>query len=147
MTVLMVFVWSLLLSLVLSFIYRFLTKPSKIRNLKKDMKFYREKMSESQKSGNKEESDKYLKESMRLNQEHLKENMKPMIFSMILFIIVLGWLGGTYAELTVPLPITLPVTGWEFPFIGMTMQYNWFWWYLVITVPFTFVFRKLLGVE
>lgn len=145
--ILMVFIWSVLLSLVLSLIYRFLTNPSEIRRIKRDMQFYRKKMNEAQKAGNKEEMDRYLKQSMKLNQEHLKHNMKPMIFSMALFLVVLGWLNNAYTDLVVPLPINLPVLGWEFPFLHLTMEYNWFWWYLVITVPFTFVFRKLFGVE
>jgi len=36
-------------------------------------------------------------------------------------------------------------TPFSVPFIGSEL--NWFWWYIVITVPATMLFRRLLGVE
>lgn len=32
-----------------------------------------------------------------------------------------------------------------FPFLGANL--NWFWWYIIITLPSTMLFRKALGVE
>jgi uncharacterized membrane protein (DUF106 family) len=142
-----VFLWSILLSLVLALIYRFLTNPEEIRRIKGEVKFYREKVKKAQKEGNKEETNKHMSDMLKLNQQHMKQNMKPMFLSMIIFFIFLGWLNQTYAALVVPIPFSLPLLGWEFPFVYIATEINWFWLYILITIPATFVFRKLLGVE
>lgn len=147
MSVLELFLWSVGFSLVLALIYRFLTKPEEMRRIRRDLEFYKKKMNEAQKNGKQDEMKKYLDMSIKANQEYMKFNMKPMIFSMILFLVLLSFLNTAYANLVVPLPVSLPVIDWTFPFIHLIMEYNWFWWYLVVTVPFTYVFRKLLGVE
>ena len=129
---------SLALSLILSLLYRFLTNPEEMRRIKKEMEFYRKKSSEAQKAGNPEKANEYLKESMKVSQQMFKMNMKPMFASMLVFFIILGWMHGAYADILVQLPVTLPYAGNDL---------GWFWWYILITIPCTMLFRKLLGVD
>jgi len=129
---------SLALSFILSLLYRFLTKPEEMRRIKKEMAYYREKSSEAQKAGNQEKASEYMKESMKLTQSQFKQNMKPMMASMLMFIIILGWMHGEFGSLMVQLPVTVPIAGSDL---------SWFWWYVLMTLPCTMLFRKLLGVD
>ncbi|MBU0953521.1 MAG: hypothetical protein KKA90_03820 [Nanoarchaeota archaeon] len=199
--------YSLLLSFVLSLAYRFLTNPEHLRQSKANVKIFREKMNDAKKAGNTQEMNKYLSEMMKANQVQMKANMKPMIASMIIFFIALGFLAsfgpsvvaepqdnmlqfgepfnasgsledgvlaldqngngdvhddpllmngevfqrGEYywqvelGETTTKLNAQLARSPIEFPWLGHYL--NWFWIYLLVTIPFTIVFRKLLGAE
>lgn len=142
-----VLIYSLTLSLVLAIIYRLLTKPDEIRRLKEELNDYRKKIKSAQKSGNTQEANKLLSDMMKINQKQLRSNMKPMLVSMILFFVVIGFFRDAFTELVIQLPFVLPLFSYSFPFILIRESIGWFWWYVFITVPCTFLFRKLLGVE
>jgi uncharacterized membrane protein (DUF106 family) len=131
-------IYSTILSFFIAVVYRLLTKPEKMREIKKEMAFYREKANSAQKSGNKDEANKYSSEMLKMSQKQLKSTMKPMLASMVIFFIALGWFNTVFETLSVTLPVAIP-------FIGTSL--NWFWWYIIITIPATLIFRKLLGVE
>ena len=133
-----VFLISLRLSFVLAVLYRVLTKPAEMRRIKEDMKFLKEKVSSAQRAGNTEEAKRYSSDMMKASSQQFKASMKPMFASMIIFFFCLGWINTTYAEMFVTIPFALPFLG---------AQLNWFWWYLIITMPATMIFRKGLGVE
>jgi uncharacterized membrane protein (DUF106 family) len=214
-----IFIWALLISFLLSVIYRIFTKPKEIRKLKEDMKFYREKSNEARKSKDMKKMEEYSSEMLKLSQKQMKHNMKPMFISMGLILIILGFVSTTYNGVTVQtnpidertsmgyfsygdfnhslrsekinethikvfidtndngdfsdetgylkdqtvllnnirwsvspqdmnqtsmliiidLPFTIPLFGWS--------HLNWLWWYILITLPATWIFRKMLGVE
>ncbi|MBI4021690.1 MAG: DUF106 domain-containing protein [Candidatus Aenigmarchaeota archaeon] len=238
---------SLGLSFLLAVLYRVLTKPVEMRQIKEEMKQHRQRMKELQKAGNKAEADKALAASFQLNQKQMRMTMKPMMVSLLIFIFALSWLGTVYGpavgvhteETTIPalgsgwkgtfsplnasdtaveafvydnnqtvrldvngngdflddpafpagevlyqtegqywkfagkdqgrwpfaapqpavfiftpdiiaLPFPLPLPAWDYvgiPFVVLEDHLSWFWWYVLITLPATFVFRKLLGVE
>jgi uncharacterized membrane protein (DUF106 family) len=132
------FLYSLGLSLLLALLYRFLTNPKELKRIKQELSYYREKVNSAQKVGNDAEVKRLSSEMMKASSAQFKASMKPMFASMIIFFFALGWFSTTFAELAVTLPFAIP-------FLGPTL--NWFWWYLIITVPATMVFRKALGVE
>lgn len=138
---------TLVLSIIMAFLYRILTNPGEVRKLKADISHYREEMSKAQKAGDKEKMNKFLSEQMKANKRMLSQTMKPNFFSLAIFFVALGWLASAYGELIIALPVLLPVLTWEFPFIAMTMTYNWFWLYLIVILPSSIFFRKMLGVE
>lgn len=142
-----IFIWSLLLSLGLSIIYRILTKPAEIRRIKEDVKVHREKMKALQKEGKQEDVNKALSEMMKLQQKQMKASMKPMIVSLLIFFVVLGVMREAFSTAAIQLPFTLPLISYSFPFVFLRDSIGWLWWYVLITIPFTFMFRKLLGVE
>ncbi len=129
---------SLALAFMLSLLYRFLTKPEEMRRIRKEMDFYRRKSSEAQKAGNPDKASEYMKEMMKASQQQFRQNMKPMLASMLVFFIVLGWMNTAFAQVLVQLPVTVPIAGNDL---------GWFWWYILITIPCTMLFRKLLGVD
>ena len=47
------------LSLFITIVYRLLTKPDEVRKMKDDMKFYKEKMNEAKKAGDKAKMNEY----------------------------------------------------------------------------------------
>ena len=132
-----VLIVSVILSLVMSILYRVLVNPEDIRKIKREMEFYKEKANKAQKSGDKAEMNKCTNEMLKMSSKQMGKTMKPMFASMIIFFVVLSWLAGTYGEMMVSLPFTI---------FGFT-ELNWFWWYLIITFPCTILFRKALGVE
>ncbi|MCD6591221.1 MAG: DUF106 domain-containing protein [Candidatus Aenigmarchaeota archaeon] len=133
-----VFLWALVISFVLQASYRFLGDQKAIRQLKEDMKFYKDKAKEAQKAGDVKKSQEYLNEMMKLSQKQFSLNMKPMMISLVLVMIILGFVSQTYAETVVRLPFNLPLLGSEL---------NWFWWYFFSTIPAVWFFRKMLGVQ
>lgn len=133
-----VLIISLLLSLIMVILTKVLTDQNEIKKAKREMKFYQDKIKKAQGSGDKDAVGKLSNDMLKASSKQLKQSMKPMIVSMIIFVVAIGWLGAEYAELLVNLPIALPFLG---------TQLNWFWWYLVIVLPTNIIFRKMLGVE
>ena len=132
-------VWSLLLSLLMAVVYRTLgKKPADLRALKARSKELKQRADAAKKAGNQEEANKLLTEMLSLSHEQMKGNMKPMLVSLLVFGAALWWFAREFVALSIPLPFTIPLIG---------PAANWFWWYLLITVPATVFFRKLLGMD
>lgn len=142
--------FSIALALATSLVYRLLTDPEKIREIKKQVKHYNEKMKQARNSGDMEKVNKFMSKMGEVQKEQMGQMMKPLMVSFLIFIVSVGWLSQAYSELTVPLPTAFPYLSWSMegiPLVGLTTEYNWFWWYLVVLMPSTIIFRKLLGVE
>ena len=135
------------LSVFSAILYRVLTKPEEVKRVKEEVKGFREKIKEAQKAGKNDEASKLMSEMMKANQKQLKGNMKPMFVSMIVFIATIAFLRETYATFILNLPVAIPLLSYSFPFIIIRDTIGWFWWYILITIPLTFAFRKFLGVE
>jgi uncharacterized membrane protein (DUF106 family) len=104
-------------------------------------------MNKAKASGDKAEMEKFMSEMLKAQQKQMKQTMKPMIASVVLFFIFIGFLRETYSDVILNLPFTLPLASYSFPFIILRDSIGWFWWYILITIPATMLFRKLLGVE
>ncbi len=140
-----------LLALLNSFAYLKLADQKAIKALKEEIASYREKMKAAQKSGNKDEMVKFMKAMNEKSMNQFRFMSKPMIASMIIFIVPLvAFFPQAYADTIVKLPFALPELSGSFPFdihFRMTAEYNWFWWYLIVILPGSYVFRKMLGVQ
>lgn len=133
-----VLVISLLLSIIMVILTKLLTDQDKIKKSKREMKFYQEKIKKAQKAGDKDVVSKLSNDMLKASSTQLRQSMKPMFASMIIFVIAIGWIGAEYAELLVNLPLVIPFLG---------TQLNWFWWYFIIVLPTSMIFRKMLGIE
>lgn len=133
-----VFLWSVFLSFVVAVIYRVLTKPAEIRKIKEDLKYFKDEANKAQKAGNTKKAQELMNEMMKQSSKQLRASMKPMFATLIIFALILGYLATTYKDLVVNLPFSVP-------FIGMEL--NWLGWYIIAAMPFTWIFRKALGVE
>lgn len=144
---------TVLLALINAVAYRYFVNPAKVKGLKEEIKSYRDKMKAAQKANDKDEMMKFLNKMNEKNMEQAKMMMgKPMILSMGLFLLPLWFVFPVYfANLALTLPFPLPeISGnlahFEFHF-SMASTYNWFWWYLIIIIPSSLLFRKMLGVQ
>ena len=133
-----VFGVSMLMSVGSVIISRFAGDQGAVKNLKAEMKSLNEKVKKAQKSGNTAEMNKHSGDLMKLSGKQFQLNMKPMMISMALFMAMFWFFGTYYSELVVASPVNIPLLG---------NQLGWFHWYLIIVLPASFMFRKLLAVE
>ena len=91
---------SLGLSLAITIIYRILMNPDEVRKLKGDMKFYKEKMNEAKKAGDTAKMNDYASEMLKASQKQFGMSMKPMMATMLLFFMLLGWLNTSFGGVT-----------------------------------------------
>jgi uncharacterized membrane protein (DUF106 family) len=138
MTFIELTVVSIILTIIIVIITRILTNPAEIRKLKSQMEFHKGKANDAQKSGDAKAAQEHMKGMMSASQKQFGHNMKPMMVTMMLVIIVLGWMSTTYKSVSVTLPFNFPLWGSDM---------GWFWWYVLIGLPVNMAFRKLLGVE
>jgi len=86
-----------------SFLYRILTKPAEMRQIKKDMKFYREKSKEAQKQKDMKKANEHMSEMMKLSQKQMRNTMKPMFVTMGVALLLIGYIlqsyGGIFIEM------------------------------------------------
>jgi uncharacterized membrane protein (DUF106 family) len=213
-----IFLWSMLLSFLISLIYRLFTKPGEIRQLKKDMKFYREKSNEARKQKDMKKANEYMSETMKLSQKQMRHTMKPMFITLGLVFIILGFVNQNYSGVVVETqavdektsigqfayagfnhslkaekiddaikimidsndngdfsdetsyskgelftvgnsdwvaePLSMNQTRMDIavrmpfmvPFFGVDYL-GWLFWYILVSLPATWIFRKALGVE
>jgi uncharacterized membrane protein (DUF106 family) len=116
---------------------RFLANQQEVRKSKKDMEFYRSKATQAQKSGDIKKMNEYTSEMMKASSKQFRLNMKPMMFSFLIVILAASWFAVTYADAKILSPVNIPFLGNEL---------NWFWWYIIIVLPFSTIFRKLMDV-
>jgi uncharacterized membrane protein (DUF106 family) len=91
---------SLGLSLAITIIYRVLTKPDEMRKIKQDMKFYKEKMNQANKEGDRAKANEYAGEMLKSSQKQFRMSMKPMMATMLIFFLLLGWLHNNFGGVT-----------------------------------------------
>ena len=147
MEMIIVFLVAVAISLVSALFHRFFVNQNDLKQMKNEINYQKERGKKARKSGDKGVEAESSRELMSLSGKQMKLTMKPLMYTMIIVMIVLGWLSTTYVETIINLPISMPLTSWAFPFITMTTQYNWFFWYIIVSIPTTFLFRKLLGIE
>jgi uncharacterized membrane protein (DUF106 family) len=129
--------FSAVITFVITVIYRFLANQNEIKQLKISMREKQEKIKELQKT-NPQEANRMLNEIMVLSSKQMRMNMKPMLLTLIVVGITLPWLGQVFPGAVVKLPFTLPYFGNDF---------GWLAWYILVSVPLGYLFRKLLRVE
>jgi uncharacterized membrane protein (DUF106 family) len=132
-----IFILSLGLSLLMTLASKFLANQQEMKKAKKDMEFFRDKASKAQKSGDLKKSNEYMSDMMKASSKQFRLNMKPMMFSFLIVILAASWFGVTYGTAKILSPVNIPFLG---------SQLNWFWWYVIIVLPFSTIFRKLLDV-
>jgi len=129
---------SVLLSFVSVIVYRVSADQRAIKNIKSEMKSLNERIKKAQKEGNQKEMNKMSGELMKLSGKQFQMNMKPMMISMAIFLAAFWFLGASYGEAVIPSPISIPFVG---------NQLGWFHLYILIMLPGSLFFRKMLMVE
>ena len=120
------------LSLGFSLAYKIFSDQATMRELKKDLKKYRLQMREL-----KDKPDKIkelTQKSMSTNMKYMKKSMRPMLITMVPVIFIFKWLKGLLGGI-----IILPLTFWP-------GHLGWFGAYIIFSIFFTTLFRKVLKV-
>jgi len=121
--------------LMITIIYRILIDQNKAKETKIQLGEIQKKLKEVK--DNKEETDKATAEMLKLTNQQMRSNMKPMMVTLIVAFAFLPWMGKAFATSTVSLPFSLPFFGNDF---------GWLAWYIIVSVPLSMMLRKTLGV-
>lgn len=119
---------SIILTLLVTLVYKFMTDQIAIKGLKDEMKSMRQEMKD-----NKHDQKKMMeiqKRSMEKSLQQMKHTLKPMLITMLPLLIIFSWLRNTYNPIG---PIL-----W-----GMT----WIWIYIISSIVFSITLRKIMKVH
>jgi len=139
--ILAIFIIGASISIFMSLVNKKVLSGKRAKEVKKMMQDVRAKMLDAQKAGDMKKMNEYLKELMKINSEYMRFMIKPMIVSIILFILVMPALRGRY-EITGQVVATVPET---LPLVG-GFELSWFWWYVICTFAVSIVAKKILGI-
>ncbi len=131
------FIFAAAISLLLALPYRFLVDQKKMREHKDKVKEMQKRIKEAQKTDQKE-AGRLMNEMLSLSNKQMMSNFKPMIPGMAFVLLVLPWVAATFTGPVAALPFSLPFFGSDF---------GWLAWYFLASLPMTYIFRKLLGVQ
>jgi len=90
-----IFIISLVLSLIITIIYKFMTNQSEMKSLKEDIKKHQKEMKENR--GNPQKVMEIQKKAMDKNMRYMTQSMKPTLVTFIPVILLLGWLSAHIA--------------------------------------------------
>ncbi|MFQ6010113.1 MAG: EMC3/TMCO1 family protein [Candidatus Aenigmatarchaeota archaeon] len=129
------------IAFIITIFYKKMVNQSELKELKEEQRKLQEKVKELQKT-NPDEANRLTKEMLKLTNKQMKMNFKPMLPTLLLVIILFPWIASVFMSsehlLRAMLPFTLPFFGNDF---------GWLMWYIVVSIPFSQIFRKLLGVQ
>lgn len=87
---------SVALSIMSLTVRKLVLDQEKLKKDKEGIKRLQKEMKEAQKAGETKRMSEMTKEIMSLNSRMMKQSFKPMIFTIIPFLIVFSWMGGAY---------------------------------------------------
>ncbi|MEE9323648.1 MAG: EMC3/TMCO1 family protein [Candidatus Aenigmarchaeota archaeon] len=99
-----ILIWTIIIIFIVTLMYRFMVDPKKMRQIKKDMKFYSEKSKEARKKKDTKKTSEYADEMMKLSRKQFGLNTKPMMVSLLVFFLALYTVLGAYGT-------TIPIVG------------------------------------
>ena len=137
MPLLSIIVFSFLITLVLTFMYKFLTKQEELKELKERVKKIQEEM-KAEKDQNK--LMELQKEMLKLSAEQMRHSMKPMIITFIPLLLVFAGLRSLYAKIGDIIP-----WGADLPIVHTGA--GWLLCYIFLSFAFSLILRKLMKVH
>jgi uncharacterized membrane protein (DUF106 family) len=134
-----VFVVSVVMTLIVTIVYKYVTNQTKLKEMKEEMKAIRKEMKEA-----KDDQKRLMelqKKSFQSSMEQMRHSFKPMLITFVPIIIVFGWLRNTF---------TAEAVLWELPFnipkIGDNSGFGWLGIYIITSLILSMVFRKIMKV-
>ena len=119
---------SLIMTLVTTLAYKYFTDQHAVKGLRDDMKNLQKEMKESTDEKRKLEISKQI---WQKNLEAMKHNFKPMLVTFIPIIVIFQWLRQAYE-------------GYGIIFLG---YFQWLGTYIILSLIFSLILRKLLNVN
>jgi uncharacterized membrane protein (DUF106 family) len=129
--------FSLVITFILTLVYKWLIPQDKMKELKQKTKELQAKMK------NEKDSEKLMgiqKEMLQISGEQMRLSLKPMIFTFLPLIAVFAFLRGAYAGTG-----DLIYWGANLPIIGTGA--GWLLCYIIFSIIFSIILRKILGVQ
>jgi uncharacterized membrane protein (DUF106 family) len=123
---------SIVLSLLVTLVYKFMTDQVLMKELKKELKKHQKHMKEHR--GNSAKISEISKKSMETNMKYMQQSMKPMLITIIPFLAIFTWLRNTLGD-----TILIPLSFWS-------GHLGWIGTYIIFSMIFTATFRKILDV-
>lgn len=121
---------SLFLTIIITLSYKYLTDQNLLKAHKEESKKIRGEMKDHK--DNPEKSMALQKRSLEITLQTFKQSMKPMLYTFLPIIIIFGWLRIVYKEENLN-------------FLGFID--GWIWVYIIFSIVFSIVIRKLLKVN
>lgn len=109
-----------------------MTDQTLMRELKKDLKKYQDAMKEVKDDPAK--TSELSKKAMGVNMKYMKQTFKPMLITMVPFILIFWWLRGVFDT-----TVVIPLSFWP-------GHLGWIGTYIIFSMVFTTLFRKILKV-
>ena len=137
--VIAIFIIGASISIFMSLVNKKVLGGERAKEVKKKMQDVRTKMLDAQKSGDTKQMNEYLKDLMKINSEYMRFMFKPMIVSIILFILIVPIVRQKYQGQVIGIvPNTVPMVG--------GFELSWFWWYVICTFAVSIIAKKILGI-
>jgi len=128
---------SVTITFVITVLYRFLSDPKKLKDLRDRTKEINAKIKEMQKS-NPEEAKKLTNEMLEITNKQMMASMKPMLATLLIAALYLPWMSEHFKGPVVMLPVSVPIFGADL---------GWIMWFILISVPASQIMRKAMGVD
>jgi len=135
-----IIIFTAILMFAVTLIYKKMMNQALVSETKEEMKSLQERVKVAQKDGDMDKANSLMSELLKYNTELMKQTMKPMAVSFLLFILFVPWFSSAFAEggaFEGKTVLVLPIFG----------DIGWFWTYLVFAIVFSILFRKILGVK
>lgn len=123
---------------IITLFYKYMINQNAMKEIKGQVKKYQDEIKKVQKE-NPEKVKEMMSEMMKLTNKQMKMSFKPMLPTMIFVLLLLPWMASIFAGPIIKVPF-------YWPFVGSN-SFGWLIWYVIISVPMTQIFRKILGVE
>jgi uncharacterized membrane protein (DUF106 family) len=120
---------SFLLTLLITIAYKYFTDQELMKSLKAELKSLQQEMKEA-----KHDTEKVMqlqKVSMEKNMKYMMKSFKPTLITLVPLLIVFSWLRATFTQL-------------ELNFLGIN---SWIWIYIIFSIIFSIILRKLFRVH
>ncbi len=131
-----ILVFAAILSVVSIVFSKLLMKKGYMKEMKMKQKELQKRMKDAQKEGDQKTVSKNMKEMMSMQGRYMKDNMKPMIATLGVGIVILLYMSNKFAEVSITLPFEIPLLG---------SSINWIWWYIIASVGISMGLRKAIG--
>ncbi|MDD2778089.1 MAG: EMC3/TMCO1 family protein [Methanocellales archaeon] len=147
----LILVLSAMTGLFVSIIQKYTINWGTTKRIQEQMKVFQKEFREAQLSGNKSKLKKLegqRAEMMQIQSEMMKQQFKPMAYTMLVTLPLFGWLYHLIFVLQPEATIMLPFYGIKILATDKVLQFMpaWLFWYFICSLSISQVIRKLLNI-
>ena len=118
-----------MVTLITTLLQKYLTDQDMLKQIKEEQKLVQQEMKLAKE--NPDKSMELSKKSMELTMKAMPITMRPVMITIIPFVLLLRWFGDYFSQHVVKI----------------LYVFSWFWAYLVFSIVFSIIFRKMLKVH